>query len=457
MKEQMRIELHNETEYTERISFQDIWTHASRLKYAGCRVAAITDRNSVYGMHEAERYLKQKEIQPIYGVTLNCIDVDDRYDVVLLAANLTGRDNIFRLIELLEGNHFSFGRAVTRQQLDAHRKGILLGAAAKNGQIVRAILHRRDQRYLETITQNYDYLEFTSEPYDIAATVVQLAAQENLPLCAVQYAVLNEPSVPLEKYAYLTLCRYYWQEADAQYFKTTEELREEMNALYVLPVEKLVGQKVLYDDPQRVFSRVEPMPTLEEILCTNDASFHAARMQELNIRLNCAMQEKYGAHCPAQVSERVQRELTEIDAQKQAHVMLMLADMAKQGDNSQEHMMVAGEYANFEILYLLGVTELDPLPRHIYCRVCGCWLETQAEIGESVACPRCGQMAVVSGLNVPVEPIHALLKDGAHFEIRASAERISRWNEDLKETSYIVLQTPPRNPLPREADMDTLC
>ena len=119
--------------------------------------------------------------------------------------------------------------------------------------------------------------------------------------------------------------------------------------------------------------------------------------------------------------------------------------------------MVAGEYANFEILYLLGVTELDPLPRHIYCRVCGCWLETQAEIGESVACPRCGQMAVVSGLNVPVEPIHALLKDGAHFEIRASAERISRWNEDLKETSYIVLQTPPRNPLPREADMDTLC
>lgn len=457
MKEQMRIELHNETEYTERISFQDIWTHASKLKHVGCRVAAITDRNSVDGIHMAEYEFMRRGIQPIYGVTLSCIDVDDRYDVVLLAANLTGRDNIFRLIELLENNRFSFGHAITREQLDAHRKGILLGAAAKNGQIVRAILHRRDQRYLETITQDYDYLEFTSEPYDIAATVVQLAAQGNLPLCAVQYAVLNEPSVPLEKYAYLTLCRYYWQEADAQYFKTTEELREEMNALYVLPVEKLVGQKVLYDDPLRIFARIEPMPTLEEILCTSDASFHAARMQELNIRLNCAMQEKYGAHCPAQVSERVQRELTEIDAQKQVHVMLVLADMAKQGDNSQEHMMVAGEYANFEILYLLGVTELDPLPRHIYCRVCGCWLETQAEIGESVACPRCGQMAVVSGLNVPVEPIHALLKDGAHFEIRASAERISRWKEDLKETSYIVLQTPPRDPLPREADMGTLC
>ena len=147
MKEQMRIELHNETEYTERISFQDIWTHASRLKYAGCRVAAITDRNSVNGIHMAEHYFQREGIQTIYGVTLNCIDVDDRYDVVLLAANLTGRDNIFRLIELLERNRFSFGRAVTRQQLDAHRKGILLGAAAKNGQIVRAILHRRDQRY----------------------------------------------------------------------------------------------------------------------------------------------------------------------------------------------------------------------------------------------------------------------------------------------------------------------
>lgn len=166
MKEKMRIELHNETEYTERISFQDIWTHASRLKYAGCRAAAITDRNSVDGIHMAEHDFMRRGIQPIYGVTLSCIDVDDRYDVVLLAANLTGRDNIFRLIELLERNRFSFGRAVTREQLDAHRKGILLGAAAKNGQIVRAILHRRDQRYLETITQDYDYLEFTSEPYD---------------------------------------------------------------------------------------------------------------------------------------------------------------------------------------------------------------------------------------------------------------------------------------------------
>lgn len=456
MKEQMRIELHNETEYTERISFQDIWTHASRLKYAGCRVAAITDRNSVDGIHMAEHDFMRRGIQPIYGVTLSCIDVDDRYDVVLLAANLTGRDNIFRLIELLERNRFSFGRAVTREQLEAHRKGILLGAAAKNGQIVRAILHRRDQRYLETITQDYDYLEFTSEPYDIAATVVQLAAQGNLPLCAVQYAVLNEPSVPLEKYAYLTLCRYYWQEADAQYFKTTEELREEMNTLYVLPVEKLVGQKVLYDDPLRIFARIEPMPTLEEILCTSDASFHAARMQELNIRLNCAMQEKYGAHCPAQVSERVQRELTEIDAQKQAHVMLILADMAKQTSNAREHMIVAGEYANFEILYLLGVTEFDPMPRHIYCRACGCWLETQTEIGESVDCPRCGQMAVVSGLNVPVEPIHALLKDGAHFEIRASSERISHWKPELEEANCIVLQAQMGDQKPQEANMDAL-
>lgn len=61
MKEQMRIELHNETEYTERISFQDIWTHASKLKHVGCRVAAITDRNSVDGIHMASTSLCGEE------------------------------------------------------------------------------------------------------------------------------------------------------------------------------------------------------------------------------------------------------------------------------------------------------------------------------------------------------------------------------------------------------------
>ena len=119
--------------------------------------------------------------------------------------------------------------------------------------------------------------------------------------------------------------------------------------------------------------------------------------------------------------------------------------------------MVAGEYANFEILYLLGVTEFDPLPRHIYCRVCGCWLETQAEIGESVDCPRCGQMAVVSGLNVPVEPIHALLKDGAHFEIRASAERISHWKEGSQRNKLYCAASTDGRSAPQEADMGTLC
>lgn len=62
MKEQMRIELHNETEYTERISFQDIWTHASKLKHVGCRVAAITDRNSVDGIHMAEYEFKTNHL-----------------------------------------------------------------------------------------------------------------------------------------------------------------------------------------------------------------------------------------------------------------------------------------------------------------------------------------------------------------------------------------------------------
>lgn len=66
-------------------------------------------------------------------------DREDRYEVTLLAKNLEGRKNIFTLLGLLGNQDNPMGRYVTREQIETHREGLLIGASAHNGQLVRAI------------------------------------------------------------------------------------------------------------------------------------------------------------------------------------------------------------------------------------------------------------------------------------------------------------------------------
>ena len=133
-----RIELHNESAISRPRSLITPWEIVSESKKNDCAAIAFTDYNSVeaYGISEYE--CNRAGVQMIYGFTMNCIDLDDRYDIVLLAKNLVGRDNIFRLLELMNGNASLDGSAITRSQLDAHREGLLIGASSQNGQLVRA-------------------------------------------------------------------------------------------------------------------------------------------------------------------------------------------------------------------------------------------------------------------------------------------------------------------------------
>ena len=141
-----------------------------------------------------EQEAAYRGIHLLYGVTLDCADLDDRYAITLLAKNELGRRNIFALMRLLEGNHFPFGRCVTRQQVEAHREGLLLGASAIDGQLTRAIQLRRGTRRLQQIAAGYDYLEFPLEPYDTAATAAAALERDLRPaLCHTECQAGPEP------------------------------------------------------------------------------------------------------------------------------------------------------------------------------------------------------------------------------------------------------------------------
>ena len=182
------IEYHTDTRYSDILSFLGAEDVVYTCAQNNCKAVAITDRNTVQGYLIAEREAKKRGISLIYGMTVDCLDREDRYAVTLLAKNRTGRENIFALLRLMDDMDLSQGRYVTRQQLEARRDGLLLGASARDGQLVRAIQLRRGDIALKNVALTYDYIELPLEPYDVSARLCLLSHESGVPTCAVQCA-----------------------------------------------------------------------------------------------------------------------------------------------------------------------------------------------------------------------------------------------------------------------------
>ncbi len=421
-----RVELHIESCFSENLSLLPFWAMANKAKENGCAAVAITDRNSVYGYADAEEYLHQRGIRMIYGITLSCVDEEDRYDVVLLAKNLAGRDNIFQLVELLHENLPVFGRAVTRKQLDAHRDGTLMGAAARNGQIVRAVEHRRNEQYLERIASDYDYIEFLPEPYDVSAEVYRLARRHHIPLCAVQLPTLGDGRDMAEYHAFCALNEYYLDDGKPEYWKSAAELEEEIATLYVLPQEEGAAQETVFDAPRKIAEQIEPMPTIRSFLEAGQERLHEEALPALRRAAEATLRERFGEDCPAPVRERVEQELTLIDARGAASIFLYLSTLAEDAKNGKMFMMVAGGAANSELLHLWGLSAPDPMPRHIWCPACGNWETTALPVGTQTKCPKCGRPVTADGVSLPVESLPDPEADAPCIEIRCSEKTKTR-------------------------------
>lgn len=433
-----QIELHNESAISRPRSLITPWEIVSESKKSDCAAIAFTDYNSVdaYGISEYE--CNRAGLQMIYGVTLNCIDRDDRYDIVLLAKNLVGRDNIFRLLELMHGNAFSCGSAITRSQLDAHREGFLIGAASQNGQLVRALQLRKSSRYIERIIQSYDYLEFESEPYDLSAEIYRLAKKHEIPLCAVQHYALSHSANNYDKAAYEAIVKYEGHTLPSHLtHMAKEELLQEIDALYTLPHERGLSKKAVYDDPMKIVSTIGSIPKLSQYIEEGQEAWNDNAINSLQDLLSTTLHKRYGEHCPAQVQTRVETELRIIEKTHTAQVFLLLAELAQRVGNGK--MILCGEAGNMEVLFLLGLCEHDPMPRHIWCEHCGHWEKAVQPYGTHLICPECGANVTAFGLGLPVEAIEQHLRDGACFELRLSKDTLVALQDGVPYKSNAVI------------------
>ncbi len=323
-----RIELHTNSIWSKELALSDPAQIVSMCAKYGCKAVAITDRNSVQGYMDAEQEAVQKGVTLIYGLTVDCVDADDRYAVTLLAKNEQGREQIFDLIKQLHRKEPALGLYVTRAELDAHREGLLFGASAVDGQLVRAIQLQKSERTLQAAAQTYDYIELPLEPYDVSAKLCQLAHNCGIPLCAVQCSSLYNGRDEVFRHIYQALALHEGICANATMYLSGEELEQEFRELYILPSQKEAIEEALHHGPEQIFSQIQPMPTLEQWVHEGSEEMHRDAMEKLETSAWRKFAERYGDNPEPRRKKRLEFELQKIDEAQVAADMMVLEEMA---------------------------------------------------------------------------------------------------------------------------------
>ena len=356
------IELHTDTSASEQLSFLDGPQIVSLCANNGCTAVACTDRNSILSYLPMEQEAAYRGIHLLYGVTLDCADLDDRYAITLLAKNELGRRNIFALMRLLEGNQFPFGRCVTRQQVEAHREGLLLGASAIDGQLTRAIQLRRGTRRLQEIAAGYDYLEFPLEPYDTAAQLLQLSKEISAPLCAIRSARLAPNPSEAERHAFQAISYDRGLEERPSPYLPPDEVAEQFRALYVLPGERQGLEQALSQGQAWVMEQIAPLEPLQHLLNQNAEAAEMERQKWLRSQSEAALLREYGASPAPGIVQRFNWELERLAQLGMAGQVLLMQEIAKGTREAGGQASIAGPWNSSFLLYLLEITALNPLP-----------------------------------------------------------------------------------------------
>lgn len=151
--------------------------------------------------------------------------------------------------------------------------------------------------------------------------------------------------------------------------------------------------------------------------------------QELENAVKDKLFERYGDNIPLPVSERVNSELKEMRRQGCAQKFLSLSHLSDNKNCNTNHAILRGTDSNYEILFQLGITELDPMERHIMCNACGHWEQSAKALFEADVCPNCGSPVVAEGLGLPYADI-AISK--LESELSVSSQTGCCYTESLK-------------------------
>lgn len=357
--------------------------------------------------------------------TVEAIQKMPTYHAIILAKNDIGRVNLYRLVSLSHLTYYHKRPRIPKSELQKYREGLILGSACEAGELYQALLNGRPAQEIARLVEFYDYLEIqpvgnnafmlrdpkspvnsVEDIQDLNRQIVQLGEDfHKLVVATCDVHFLNPED---EIYRRIIMAGKGFSDADEQaplYLRTTEEMLAEFQYLGSKKAEEIVitntnkisdmCEKISPVRPDKCPPVIENSDQMLRDICYNKAH------------------EMYGPDLPEIVSERLERELNSIIGNGYA-VMYIIAQKLVWKSNEDGYLVGSrGSVGSSFVATMSGITEVNPLSPHYYCKNCHFVdfdsPEVKAYAGRGGCdmpdryCPNCGEPLEKDGFDIPFE------------------------------------------------------
>jgi DNA polymerase-3 subunit alpha (Gram-positive type) len=347
------------------------------------------------------------------------------HHAIIIATNEIGRVNLYELISNSNIEYFNRQPRIPKSDYLKHKEGLIIGSACEAGELYQAIVGGKSEEEIARLVEFYDYLEIQpignnefmleSDKFSVSTVedlqeinkkIVKLGEQFNKMVVATCDVHFLDPQD--EVYRRIIMACKGFKDADKQaplYLRTTDEMLEEF---------KYLGSDKAYEVVITNTNKIADMVENMFPVCPDKCPPVIENSDKIlrDICYNTA-HEMYGENLPDIVTERLERELNSIISNGFA-VMYIIAQKLVWKSNEDGYLVGSrGSVGSSFVATMAGITEVNPLSPHYYCKKCHFYDFDSDEVKKYAGgsgcdmpdrqCPNCGEELVKAGFDIPFE------------------------------------------------------
>lgn len=396
-----RAELHLHTKLSDDISVIEVEEVFENAKEFGLTTVAFTNLNNVQdfpAVLNAHKKHKELNLKVIYGAELRYMNESGvaPFGITVLVKNQEGIKDLYKIISSLHNDGVC--DLIDLDVLKKNRKNLLIGSCGNISELYDAIDAGKDT---EKIAAFYDYFEIypTEDKKERENYKKIFELGEELGVSVV--ASGN--------------CHYLDREDEIcrRVILAVNGLSADNKRLFLHTAEEMLGEfsylgknavKAVIEAPNQIVELTEQVTPLKEGVYPPEITDAYGQVHKLAYT---KATELYGQDLPYPIKERLETELHHIKNGDFATHYLIAYHMVKHMNENGYYVGARGSVGSVLVAFLLGITDINPMPAHYYCTNCHCFdFDVSGADGFDLPdklCPVCGNALKTDGHNIPFE------------------------------------------------------